>query len=350
MNYSDYIETLHRIYSIVEEYYGEEHTDLQEISEDDWEEGSDSSYILIWFPEVEITNSREEKHTIRDLYVRLRINGEAHLGAFEMTVATFTNAQWMSGYAHSHLSGITGFATPCLGSGPITSTITILRSEDFDETSWEIMCSQIEDFVKWESVEGGPYRYIRDISNKSMHLKSLNFTLIHGRRDVVVFPGLKAFTEWLLHMHIQDLDFLFDGERYVCTMDYIHQMDWMTRCFVEWISLPGNPWKHNEELPIEMLEHGMIKDGLYYIQRNEKEPFSSRTIGWFKGNPIHTKLINKEDLELPYKYVQSDIVKNIINMIENYITLYFKKYEEYAILSNRGKEYLDSHADHTVFV
>ena len=349
MTYNDYIETLHKIYSIVEEYYGEDYTDLQEVSEMDWEEG-DYSYIMIWFPEVRIFNSRGETQTVRDLYVRLVIKDTARLSDFQMAVATFTASQWMSDYAHSHLPGITGFTHPCLGRGPISSTITLLRSEDFDETSWEIMCSQIEDFVKWESVEGGPYRYIRDITNRNMRLRSLNYTLIHGRQDAVVFPGLKAFTQWLLHKHIRDLDFLFDGERYACTMDYIHQMDWMTRCFVEWISLPGNPWKYNEELPFRMLKYGLIKNGLYYTQSETRGPFSSQTIGWFKGNPISTKLIDKEESELPYRYVSSYIVKNIINMIENYITLYFKKYEEYAILPNGGKKYLDSYADHTVFV
>lgn len=351
MTYDDYIEILHKIYSIVKEYYGEEHTDLQEISEDDWKEGSDSSYILIWFPEVEITNSREEKHTIRDLYVRLRINGEAHLGAFEMTVATFTNAQWMSDYAHSHLPGITGFTTPCLGSGPITSTITILRSEDFDETSWEILCSQIEDFVKWESVEGGPYRYMKDITNKNMKVVELKYTYIKGRQEVVVFPGLKSFAEWLLYTHIQELDFVFDGERYVCTMDYIHQIDWMTRCFVEWISLPDNPWKYNENVQIYILEYGMIKDGLYYAQKSSSPSFTSRTLGFFKENPINTRLINKTDSEIPYRYVKSHIVKKIINTIENYITLYFNRYEEYTMqLPLSGKDYLDSFTNHTVFV
>lgn len=349
MTYDDYIEILHKIYSIVKEYYGEEHTDLQEASEEDWEESP--SYIMIWFPEVEITNSREERFTIRDLYVRLVIKDNAHLQDFQMTVATFTNSQWLSDYAHSHLPGITSFQHPCLGSGPIGSTIHMLQTEDFEEVSWEILCSQIEDFVKWESVEGGPYRYIRDITNRQMKAVNLSYFCVSGERDVVVFGGLKDFTVWLLHTHIKDLDFLFDGERYTCTMDYVHQIDWMTRYFVEWISLPNNAWKFNDRIASEILEYGQIKNGQYYTQEALNSTFTPQTRGMFKGTPIQTRLLNQEDSELPYRYVHSHIVKNIINTIENFITLYFNNYEQYAMrLSSSGKDYFDSFADHTVFV
>lgn len=349
MTYDEYIEILHRIYSIVEEYYGEEYTDLQEVSEEDWEENP--SCIMIWFPEVEITNSREERCTIRDLYVKLSIEEHARLQDFQMTVATFTKAQWMSDYGHSHLPGIIQFIQPCLGRGPIGSTMHTLKTEDFDETSWEILCSQIEDFVKWESIEGGPYRYIKDITNKQMKVVNLNYFNVGGRRDVVVFRGLKDFTVWLLHNHIKDLDFLFDGERYVCTMDYIHQIDWMTRCFVEWISLPNNMWKFNDQIVSKILEYGQIKNGQYYTQETANSTFTPQVRGMFKGKPIQTRLLEQEDSELFTSYVKSYIVKNIINTIENFITLYFNNYEQYEMrLFTSGKDYLNSFADHTVFV
>jgi len=132
--------------------------------------------ITILYPEIIITNSRDESHTIRELYVSFEIKLDSDKFKFTNTLTGWrgmvTMEEAASNYSHSHLhsgSYLMGQNEFCLGTGPIASMISEFRhkyipvtDEEF-ETLFLSFLFQLNSYVKWESIEGTPYIYIRHI-------------------------------------------------------------------------------------------------------------------------------------------------------------------------------------------
>lgn len=130
--------------------------------------------ILVHFPEFYITNSLDQSHKIRDLYLKLEFGRPpgVTLRTYSASRTTLTQAEKQSRYGHSHISkSITegkwgGF---CLGEGPINSQVqSLIRYgiSDRDFNTFEMFLIGMESYLQWESIEGGPYIYIADIKRR----------------------------------------------------------------------------------------------------------------------------------------------------------------------------------------
>ena len=146
--------------------------------------------IIIKFPQITITNSRNESHEIKDLYVvlpiRLNANNNIIVGRLEGTRGRISFAEKKSSYAHSHLqpnSFLTSYqyktTSFCLGSGPLKDILDRIEMNNMRIEDFEAILVFIDDFVKWESIEGVPYIYISNISEVStryeLYMESLDF-------------------------------------------------------------------------------------------------------------------------------------------------------------------------------
>ncbi len=126
--------------------------------------------IYVWFPETTIKNSKGATQVIKDLYVRIpvRPNG-AFTGIMNGIVTSYTKAQYLSGYMHSHLRRF-GSEGPkderfCLGSGEITMVLSVL-SHKFDEINFQLFCFHLKNYVAWESLEGTPYISMDNVASR----------------------------------------------------------------------------------------------------------------------------------------------------------------------------------------
>lgn len=167
--------------------------------------------FVVRYPEVVITNTAEETHTLRDLYYKfdiisnigikttLRHNDEGQLdivqqrrSSFQHTIfnvttdlrlelspalfntaldgarSTVSTIEFLRGYAHSHLNtrshtNFTTFLGCCLGSGEICMTLNMLRSNITRELM-TLFLFQLDAYAKWESNEGGPYIRINSLN------------------------------------------------------------------------------------------------------------------------------------------------------------------------------------------
>lgn len=157
------------VYDIIKNYYGEEVTDIDE------SQGS-TRYIYIYFPSIEVTNEKLQKHTITDVYVRLRYglapkereNENGHY-FFQLGIGrgSCTDIEYRNRYIHSHVSTINYFEfseTICTGSGPLSSILRDMSyayMDDFEIRDKEILytsfCFEIKRFLETESLDGGPY-------------------------------------------------------------------------------------------------------------------------------------------------------------------------------------------------
>lgn len=131
--------------------------------------------FAILYPEIEIFNSDDISHTIKNLivYVSLMENtesesGEIGFGNIKGTRVTLSDSEFRVGYLHSHLHpyrmlphniflNATSF---CLGEGELGTFLTNSYSDPdyvFDEISFESFLYLIDTLVEWESLEGTPY-------------------------------------------------------------------------------------------------------------------------------------------------------------------------------------------------
>lgn len=141
------------VYNLFKEYFGEDRVDMQ------------GNKILIWWPEVMISNEHDESHTIKNLYARVQVENNGCLfGTFGLTRTEYTQDEWTSKYCHSHVPRICTdneydlreWRQPCLGSGPIGVTCSSLNYE-YDEDVWRLFIFELDKYVGHESIEGGPY-------------------------------------------------------------------------------------------------------------------------------------------------------------------------------------------------
>ena len=136
--------------------------------------------VVIRFPEVEIRNEKEEHRTLRELYVALNISNGRLIGTFLINRTTYTQAEFFSGYMHSHVHpfSFTQWNVPCLGRGPISNTISSLASSG-DANLWMLFLEELKTFLETESIKGVPY----------IQMSSVVFGKLNKIDDTKIFPA-----------------------------------------------------------------------------------------------------------------------------------------------------------------
>lgn len=126
--------------------------------------------LYIKFPEVTITNSKKETVKIYDLITViefrrdfLKLKNAYIYGA----VLGATNKLYKAKFRHSHLplaDIFCHFSSFCLGSSDISSMVMTLANDEFNPYLFETFLYQLDAYVKWESLEGGPYCQMNNIN------------------------------------------------------------------------------------------------------------------------------------------------------------------------------------------
>lgn len=144
--------------------------DIQTKASRYWSQSIDinADCIIIYYPEITVTNEYNSKHTIYDVYIKVQIGGNRILN-FTINRTTYSISEIKSGYIHSHTasrnlisfnnSNYRQYSNMCLGTGPIKSTLKTLASKE-REVPIEIVglfCQELDNYLKTESLQGGPY-------------------------------------------------------------------------------------------------------------------------------------------------------------------------------------------------
>lgn len=180
---------------LVNEIYEESwDLDIQVDSESSSEENLDRVVlqgIILHFPKINITNRDSQSHTIKDLFVKVSFGHGYNVDRRERVLriagisgarSTLSYAEYCSNYLHSHISAntynqynlSTEFYNFCTGSGEINIYQTNLNVEGFTEESFTQYLIQIMSLVSYESIEGTPYRYMRNIIVRPIDARSYN--------------------------------------------------------------------------------------------------------------------------------------------------------------------------------
>lgn len=158
-----YLCTPDEIYEVAKETFGEDRVDILKRTDKAFE-------LYVFFPEITITNSAGFSHDIKELYVRfditLKINSNRVTTELNMygRRGTISDYEFVSDYGHSHFSGLgMSWSHFCLGSSDFGMILQSMRL-DSKASDWELMLLSLENYVSWESLEGGPYRRMQNIS------------------------------------------------------------------------------------------------------------------------------------------------------------------------------------------
>jgi hypothetical protein len=130
---------------------------------------SDRTKLYMHYPELELTNSLGMKHTIYDLVVWTEITSTGALSSLYGKRFSFSPEEIVCGYSHSHLSAVeypdSVFSSFCQGSNtPFDKMMKSLYKYNSDK-EFELFLMQLEDYLKWESLEGRPHISMTDIGS-----------------------------------------------------------------------------------------------------------------------------------------------------------------------------------------
>ena len=123
--------------------------------------------VVIHYPELTISNSKGITHKLLDVYVRYSLYNKRLIPSIFRTTYTYPEASY--DYSHSHYSGtlnrfrkITNF---CLGTNPLAP---LLEKGASTITEVKLLIKAVHELLIWESLEGGPYRYLSKLHKKSV--------------------------------------------------------------------------------------------------------------------------------------------------------------------------------------
>lgn len=166
----EYIEEERKALEDVAHYYECIESLIETIYPGNWSLNKLDGILYIRFPEIEITNGRH-KHKIIDMFVKIKFKvdkGKLIMSAIDGGRMSMTWKEYCSHYTFSHLSvGTLGtFSYFCFGSGSIAATVADLRYK-FTLDKFEILLYELSIYLSWESISGGPYRRIENISDRA---------------------------------------------------------------------------------------------------------------------------------------------------------------------------------------
>ena len=136
---------------------------------------------VILYPAVKIENSRDESRDIKDLLVKIPLKRNTDFEAFNFAVRIvqgtrlhYTYEDFTYNYVHSHLETWSqrgwednlAMRSFCIGSDTEIGEIMLeMEGNGFEEGLFGLYLTMVDTLVHWESVEGGPHCYMRDVVN-----------------------------------------------------------------------------------------------------------------------------------------------------------------------------------------
>lgn len=301
--------------------------------------------ILIYYPEVTITNENGQSHEIKDLFVEVPVNGYGYLvSGISFNRATYTLDEFNANYLHSHISTIPvddfeEFQTPCLGSGPIRYTISDLMLGNYSDR-WMILAVQIDKLVHVESLQGGPYHRLERIGKQDNRFDKQIWTILHNPVKVPLPSESDTFAASYVEFVYSLCDrFSALGLRVVVN-DGVYEwgnnlhdtMRIISDYFIDWLNkrisqkktdiskkdlLEANILIQCKMMPSDKIEAYVLGAKQTYDSQSVQE-YQGQSVCTFKGKHFLSKILVEEEApELPI--VPNSLLLLNINIVESIV-------------------------------
>lgn len=130
--------------------------------------GSNRVDLYLLFPEIEIQNTPGGKHKIKNLVVKVYLSDDCSLYSASLSGvrASMTREELAVNYQHSHLSEANNdLSSFCTGGGSRFDTyLKACTTKSLTESEFALFLVQLEEYLKWESLEGKPHRMMSSIA------------------------------------------------------------------------------------------------------------------------------------------------------------------------------------------
>lgn len=272
--------------------------------------------LIIHFPEFEISNTARRTHKIHDLYTIIYFDRHMkHIYNGIMGMRTsYSVAELHTGYAHSHLSGISFKPNNfCLGSGVTVSLIGGLVADGWDPDNLRNLLMLLYTYVAHESTEGGPYQYMSNIA-------------IGGRRRF---------------SYISDAILLIKSKNIVKNLDLMKKLDFKFTTvggIQKFILEPNKALEDNLVISLESSQLVYRTPDGTYMERDLEESgstcsnentltsynMSDNNLLFFKGKHVKYQVLGKETINtanyeiVPREYIVNKVVTNLENLVNKY--------------------------------
>jgi len=324
------------IYQIFKDYYGEDKVDLQTVgvntdikecyNSSDYEHYGDYIIVVHW-PEVTVSNEFDASIVIWDLYAAIFVSPVGILRGYPLfNRSTYDNAQWVSRYMHSHTPGInvdsrslSRFTSSCLGNGPLVNTTHILRAT-CDMDRWNLLCWELDKYVRVESLSGGPYKRLQNVSlsGKREHVSEVCIKPRLGLSSVSK-EALIDLTSRLMEKLINDkvLKFSYNNGKYEIGVPYLSAVLDISNCFIEMYNSNKEIRKtYTKDYLFDKLiiEHKCISNNMIYTKGDGKDSIIgvlNTPLFTFKGNKVLLKLKDFEQ-----DYTANEVILLNLNIID----------------------------------
>lgn len=202
--------------------------------------------VIVRFPRVTVTNEHDNSIDITELYAKVKIDCTfCEPIVLKMIRTEYSLEQWMSGYSHSHISGLCrnneDWRHPCLGTGPLVATRNKVTIPDItiDERLeyLGLYCYELDKYVRVESIEGIPYNRL-----ESVGLGDSKIDLGNSTEYWFYFRGTtRSILEDFYKYFISEYDFKFSyiNGQYVVGESLLKLLMEMSQHFATWYNKEG---------------------------------------------------------------------------------------------------------------
>ena len=279
--------------------YGEEHVDFQD------------RIVVVWFPEIIITNSVEQSHLMRDVYLRFQIYGSGEVSLTHLNRGTVTEREYRNNYQFSHCNTYNvqeWCSSFCFGETPIKDLRYKLKNKDklFVFKNLKFFLESLKEYLSWESLEGVPFNKIDNVINNTNRWYSSNYEISENDLETV-------YNTVIIKISSFKYDFLSEA---VC----------LTNSSVSMLA--------------EILTQEFPQHSTYYLNGNSVEEINTNGNYYhcpqqhiqFKGEWRPFTMIKEEETEITLpKRIHSDVLNQVVNKINQEFTKFYvnKKLNEY---------------------
>lgn len=268
--------------------------------------------LILHYPKVEITNSANEHYTAYDFFIKILFGTDSTntyviYKNMSFTRTTVTEKEYEGNWLHPHIKGIVGVFSSnfCLGTGPLKTLLHILSDGGnfhLTNTAMFALLTNLDTYLKWESIEGGPYVRIPALLANIPQNKYLLFNERY-RQVAFAYAFVDAAQEELLEAYEKLLKYLKwakipdPAKGYVYTFLNSHS-ELLNLLFIV-LSKDANIRTKAEELQVgefRTIRLFLYKDQLdnYYYPSTQSLPSNDTLLTGshiiFKGNTIPLKI------------------------------------------------------------
>lgn len=269
--------------------------------------------ILVKFEDITVSNERDESTTIEEIFAMTHLSYSGHCVDRMFWSRTKASAlHYLSGWRHSHLhttsnagNNYSEWRTPCLGTGPITMTINSLESE-YNLDLWALYWLELDQCIRVESIEGGPYARISSIRERSLVYET-HETYINEIQGSMIYP--EKITQLVKRVAASGkVKWAWRVNKFVITTPFVEFVSIVSDCYLDMLreSVPSdeaarglmNTQLHNNEL---LWAHVNERDQLEILRASHifADSSNDRPLPWrFKGEQMKFEVINSAEVQI----------------------------------------------------